>query len=262
MERNVKNKGQSGGIRTAEESALARRVPRARAANTVDGLVDQIRQFIRDKGLSVGDVLPIETELAALFGASRNTVREAIRTLKAYGLVESRQRVGAVITERRQEAIMEAFSFAIDLSADAFRDVQGFRRLIEINVVDDLVLRQDHAYIDVAAAINERMRLAVDDQLAGELDYEFHRTLVDALGNRTLSQVYAVMKPVICHLTVIGKKRRKGVETAAQEHTRILDALRKKDRIAIAHFYSTHLEAGLEYLPKLVGEKNGKAQSK
>jgi len=257
MERSEKNSGRSAGGRAVGAGAPTRRVPRERAANTVDGLVGQIRQFIGDKSLSVGDVLPTETELAALFGASRNTVREAIRTLKAYGLIESRQRVGAVITERRQEAIMEAFSFAIDLSADAFRDVQGFRRLIEINVADDLVLRPDQSYIDDAAAINERMRLAVNDQLAGELDYEFHRTLVDALGNRTLSQVYAVMKPVICHLTVIGKKRRKGVEATAQEHTRILDALRKKDRIAIAHFYSTHLEAGLEYLPKPAGGEKG-----
>lgn len=145
---------------------------------------------------------------------------------------------------------MDAFSFAIVLSAEAFQDVQGFRRLIEINVADDLVLRLDQSYIEKAAAINENMRLALNDQLAGELDYEFHRTLVDALGNRTLSQVYAVMKPVICHLTVVGKNQRKGVESTAQEHIRILDALRKKDRIAIAHFYSVHLEAGLEYLPK------------
>jgi DNA-binding FadR family transcriptional regulator len=222
-------------------------------------LVDQIRRYIRDNGLVVGDVLPTETELATLFGSSRNTVREAIRTLKAYGLIESRKRVGAVITERRQEAIMEAFSFAIDLSAEAFQDVQGFRRLIEINVAEDLVLRQDQSYIEKAAAINENMRLALNDQLAGELDYEFHRTLVDALGNRTLSQIYAVMKPVICHLTVVGKNRRKGVESTAQDHMRILDALRRKDRIAIAYFYSVHLEAGLEYLPGIAAQKKNQS---
>lgn len=260
MERGRQKSTPSGGgqeLGAGGVSALPARRPRV--ANTVDGLVDQIRRYIRDNGLVVGDVLPIETELATLFGSSRNTVREAIRTLKAYGLIESRKRVGAVITERRQEAIMEAFSFAIDLSAEAFQDVQGFRRLIEINVADDLVLLQDQSYLEKATAINENMRLALNDQLAGELDYEFHRTLVDALGNRTLSQIYAVMKPVICHLTVVGKNRRKGLESAAQDHMRILDALRRKDRIAIAYFYSVHLEAGLEYLPGLAAQNKNES---
>ncbi|MBA1914608.1 FadR family transcriptional regulator, partial [Escherichia coli] len=81
----------------------------------------------------LGDALPSEAELASMFGASRNTVREAIRILKAYGIVESRQKVGAVITDRRQQALMDLFSFAIDISAESFLDIQGFRRLIEVN---------------------------------------------------------------------------------------------------------------------------------
>lgn len=246
-------------VRRGAASPKAKRATRAKPAadearerglSAVDELVVQIRSYVRERGLVVGDVLPSETELATLFSASRNTVREAIRTLKAYGVVESRQKVGAVITDRRHEAIMEVFSFAIDLSAETFRDIQGFRRLIEINVADALLRVEDQSYLDRAEEFNERMRLAGNDQLAGELDYEFHRALIDALGNRTLSEIYQVIRPVICQLTVLGKERRKGVESTYQDHIRILQALRKRDRFAIAHYYSTHLESGIEYLPK------------
>ena len=48
----------------------------------------QILDLIRMRGLGVGDVLPTERELCDLFGASRNTVREALRTIRTYGLIE------------------------------------------------------------------------------------------------------------------------------------------------------------------------------
>src|SRR5277367_5375891 len=88
----------------------------AHGVDSVDQVVDHLRDFIREQGLREGAVLPPEAELAKLFGSSRNTVREAIRTLKAYGLIESRRRVGAVIIDRRQEAMMNLFSFAVDVN--------------------------------------------------------------------------------------------------------------------------------------------------
>ncbi len=105
-------------------------------ASAVDQVVDAIRRLMRERNLGLGDALPSEIELAAMFNTSRNTVREAIRMLKAYGIVESRQKVGAVITDRRQQALMEQFSFALDISAESFLDIQGFRRLIEVNLSD------------------------------------------------------------------------------------------------------------------------------
>jgi DNA-binding FadR family transcriptional regulator len=61
-------------------------------ASAVDDVVRQIRAMIRERGMGIGDVLPGEAELAVLFESSRNTVREAFRTLKAYGVAESVRR--------------------------------------------------------------------------------------------------------------------------------------------------------------------------
>ena len=65
------------------------------------------------------------------FRAARNTVREAIRILKAYGVVEVRPKIGAVIVNRHTDAVLDLFSFHMRLSPDTFRDIQGFRRLIK-----------------------------------------------------------------------------------------------------------------------------------
>jgi len=217
--------------------------------DTVDLVVDHLRNFIREQGLREGAVLPSEAELAKLFGSSRNTVREAIRTLKAYGLIESRRHVGAMIVDRRQEAMMNLFSFAVDVNAETFRDVQGFRRLIEINCAETLMRLEDQSYLDDAAAINQRMRDTPDHAEAAVLDYQVHRTMVDAVGNRTMSEVYGVLRPVICRLCELGKRSRDSTIRAYEQHQLIIDALRRKDSIEVAYRYSVHLDSGLVYLP-------------
>jgi GntR family transcriptional repressor for pyruvate dehydrogenase complex len=230
--------------------------------DSVDLVVDHLRNFIRERGLGEGAVLPPEAELAKLFGSSRNTVREAIRTLKAYGLIESRRHVGAMIVDRRQEAMMNLFSFAVDVNAESFRDVQGFRRLIEINITDALMRLGDQSYLDDAAAINLRMRDTVDHAQAAVLDYEFHRTMVDAVGNRTMSEVYGVLRPVICRLCELGKRSRDSTFRAYEQHALIVDALRRKDSIEVAYRYSAHLDSGLVYLPSPPDHTSVKKQRK
>ncbi|MBD9444068.1 FCD domain-containing protein [Rhizobium sp. RHZ01] len=217
-------------------------------ASAVDDVVRQIRGLIRERGLGVGDVLPSEVELAAMFDSSRNTVREAFRTLKAYGVAESRQKVGAVLTDQHQNAMRDLFSFAMEISVDAFRDIQGYRRLTEMNLFDLLADRlADQALAEMEAA-NAAILTAEDAERASEFDFEFHRLLVDAAGNRTLSETYGMLKPVIQRLMLAGKSQRLTLEAVVAEHGDILQALRDRDRIAFVYHMDRHLSAGLEFI--------------
>ena len=216
--------------------------------SAVDDVVRQIRRLIRERGLGVGDVLPSEVELAAMFDSSRNTVREAFRTLKAYGVAESRQKVGAVLTDQHQNAMRDLFSFAMEISVDAFRDIQGYRRLTEMNLFDLLAERlTEHALAEMEA-VNAAILIAEDAERASELDFEFHRLLVDAAGNRTLSETYGMLKPVIQRLMLAGKSHRLTLEAVVAEHRDILRALRDRDRIAFVYHMDRHLSAGLEFI--------------
>ena len=216
--------------------------------SAVDDVVRQIRRLIRERGLGVGDVLPSEVELAAMFDSSRNTVREAFRTLKAYGVAESRQKVGAVLTDQHQNAMRDLFSFAMEISVDAFRDIQGYRRLTEMNLFDLLAERLTEQALTEMEAVNAAILIAEDAERASELDFEFHRLLVDAAGNRTLSETYGMLKPVIQRLMLAGKSQRLTLETVVAEHGDILQALRDRDRIAFVYHMDRHLSAGLEFI--------------
>ncbi|WP_458091097.1 GntR family transcriptional regulator [Streptomyces malaysiensis] len=76
-------------------------------------IADALRQAIDREEYTVGSLLPPETELATHYGVSRGTVRQAIATLTAEGLIGSRQGARRVVlTSRRSQTFAELRSFA------------------------------------------------------------------------------------------------------------------------------------------------------
>src|SRR5437868_14792406 len=57
----------------------------------------ELQKAIRSGKYPVGDLLPTETELMARFGASRQTVREALRIITEQGLIVRRAGLGSVV---------------------------------------------------------------------------------------------------------------------------------------------------------------------
>lgn len=63
-------------------------------------IADDLRLEIESGRLEAGSQLPTETELTEQFGASRNTIRDAVKSLITLGLVETRPGQGTFVTKR------------------------------------------------------------------------------------------------------------------------------------------------------------------
>ena len=216
--------------------------------STVDALVQDIRAMMRAEKLGVGDRLPTERELGERFQASRNTVREALRTLKAYGLIDVRPKVGAVIIDRAMEAVFDLFAFAMEVSRETFTDVQGFRRLVEVGIGEQVIMDATPPDLVRIDALNAQLRDAATAAEAAEFDYRFHAELVALARNRTLDDIYRLLKPVIVRLMLLGKTRRPTLADTFDDHAGIMDALRRRDRVAYAYRMSRHLEFGARFI--------------
>ncbi|OII65319.1 GntR family transcriptional regulator [Streptomyces sp. CC53] len=76
-------------------------------------IADELRKAIDAQEYAIGARLPSETELAARYGVSRGTVRQAIAALTAEGLIGSRQGARRVVlASRRSQSFAELRSFA------------------------------------------------------------------------------------------------------------------------------------------------------
>src|ERR1700759_3371315 len=63
-------------------------------------IADSLRLKIESGQLPPSEQLPTETDLSAEFGASRNTIRDAIKSLISLGLVETRPGQGTFVTKQ------------------------------------------------------------------------------------------------------------------------------------------------------------------
>ena len=143
----------------------------------------------------------------------------------------------------------DLFAFAMEVSRDAFQDIQGYRRLTEMNLFDLLV---EHATPDMLAdiaAVNAAIPQAQSAEEASDLDFRFHMMLVTAAGNRTLTETYGMLKPVIQRLMLAGKTRRSTLDHVFAEHGAILTAIESRDRIGFSYHMDRHLSAGLVFIP-------------
>jgi len=231
---------------TQEASELDDAYEDTGGGSAVDQVVAQIRELIDADGLTVGDKLPTERELCERFATSRNTVREAMRMLKAYGIVDVRPKVGATIVDQRMNRALDIFSFNVaEVSRKTFDDIQGFRELIETGTalaIFDAATPDDLARL---REINAQMVQARSVVEASEHDFRFHTELIAMTGNRSILDVYGIMKPVILRIMQRGKTRRIIEGETYREHEEILKAIEASDNLAYQYLMRTHLRAGL-----------------
>jgi GntR family transcriptional regulator, transcriptional repressor for pyruvate dehydrogenase complex len=218
-----------------------------RGDSAVDVVVSSFRDMIRAGDLKIGDDLPTERALAEKLKVSRNTMREALRRLEAYGIVETRQKRGARVVNRSLDAIMNVVSFRFVEDLDTFRDVQRYRRIVETGLVPDLIERVTPQDLADLREINRIFADPGKPEDLAEADLAFHRRLLEIARNQTSIKVYDVFSTIILQIMTLGKAE-DGRDLAMSGHAAIIAALEVKDRAALRSTIEAHMEVGARYL--------------
>ena len=92
----------------------------------------QLKELLVQGEWKPGEKLPSENELAAQFGVSRITVRQALQKLGALGLVETRLGEGSFVKQLEAADAVTPLIPAIVLSRDTLPQVMEFREMLEI----------------------------------------------------------------------------------------------------------------------------------
>ena len=150
-------------------------------------IAQQIGRDIAEGRILPGEKLPTEHVLAKGFGVSRSVVREAIAQLRNEGLDETRQGVGAFVTELQARA-------SIRIEQDDLHDRQSFRDLfqlrlpLEIEAAGLAAVHHDQSDLDkldeTLAAMTGADKWTEQGIVA---DLAFHRILAAATKNEYFS---------------------------------------------------------------------------
>ncbi len=199
--------------------------------------------MILDGSLEPGTHLR-EQQLSRALGVSRNTLREALRSLVEQGLVTHHPHRGVVVT---------------DLAEDDVADLFRLRRVLE----GDGLAAIDAAGIDALGAATDDFAtsLAAGDIVeALEHDFAFHRILVGALGSARLSAAHARTQGEL-RLVMLQLDRDYEPPQVA-EHRAIVDALAAGDRARAASALADHLDRAQQRLQFLVRVKESESPRK
>lgn len=159
-------------------------------------VIDYICQEITDGRIRIGDRLPTERLLSEQMGVSRNCVREALRSMETFGMIECRQGSGNYLSCRMSEPISEIFSMMLMLGTTSMEDVKAFRMELDKQACRALTARTDRVSMaDKLVAIlgetsGDGRTQAVD------VDAQFHYELLQLQGNRLWMTIADAIFPV------------------------------------------------------------------
>jgi GntR family transcriptional repressor for pyruvate dehydrogenase complex len=155
---------------------------------TYEIIVEKIEEFFLNGGLKSGDKLPPERELAARFGVSRTSVREALQALEISGSIEIRQGGGSFIRTSEVQLVSDALSTTIiQAESNLVYEMLELRRALEVESVSLAAQRATSADLEKIRQSLEQMVSSGKDIEAGvQADLYFHLHIVMASHNKLL----------------------------------------------------------------------------
>ncbi len=209
-----------------------------------DLIARRILDVIAKDQLRPGDRLPPERELAATLGASRPSLREALRSLKAQGRVDVRHGSGVYVADPETTRNLREALYAEEVDIEELFDM---REVLELPAAAWAARNGDIARLEKVSEAYEALNAAslepkIDWRHLQALDAAFHMRIVEAAGNRFLARTQGVLHEILSRgmettLQVPGR-----LERSRADHQRILDALLAGDPAAARRAARNHVK--------------------
>ncbi|WP_169952896.1 FadR/GntR family transcriptional regulator [Microbispora sp. H11081] len=209
----------------------------------------RIEERIAADGLTVGDRLPGERQLAEQLGVGRSSVREALRVLETLGVVTSQvgrgPDAGAVLTSRPGSALTELLRLHLGLATLSMREVIDTRLMIEQWAAVRAATAPSAASTRTAAARMAEAVAAMDATRDAaefvEHDIAFHLALAEAPGNRLIVAVMRALRDSVRRYAEDAVVRLGDTGGLQDDHRRIHRAIEDGDAGAAADAVAAHL---------------------
>jgi GntR family transcriptional regulator, transcriptional repressor for pyruvate dehydrogenase complex len=223
-----------------------------REGSLVDAATEAIRSQIVHEHLAAGQRLPPERILVKELGVSRTVLREALSSLEALGLIETRGTRGRFVaaggSSERSRSIVSAW---LHQHATEILEVDEIRSVLEGQAIRSM---SEWDAIDAARSATDilrRQELALErgeSIAAADADAAFHHLLSSYTGNSALrvlidGLVDASRKPAYAVYSLPETARR-----SLEQHRRIIEALAASDVLLAAEYAREHMiDAARQY---------------
>lgn len=202
-----------------------------------DLVVTYVKNKILSGALKSGDKL-IEADISSKLSISRAPVREAMRILNEQGIISFSPRRGNQVLEMCPKEVLEVFEIRISL------EIQILHILVNQNKLQEKDYEELH---NLTLQMQNKERQCSKDEervfLLNTLDLSFHRYLWNASESSRRAQIleglfYQLLIVMNQNIVSLGTFKEK-----AQEHLRILNALKTKQSQLVVDEFMKHIHS-------------------
>lgn len=209
-------------------------------------VASHIKMLIRDEKLKPMDKLPNEMELGRLFGVSRPTVREAMKSLVSQNIVQIARGRGTFVSHNpgvSDDPLGLEFVFDPNLHQaliEARLIIEpGVARLAAKNANDEDILRIESCLAQMRNIVN-RHKIGMRKEL------EFHRSIAEASKNPIIMRIVPFILESIIKTYADSRPTNIDHREALEEHLSILTAIRVGNPSGAFDAMREHLENSLQ----------------
>lgn len=202
-----------------------------------------IKDMIFDGRLHPGDRLPSERTLSEALGVSRPSVREAIRSLVAMHILESKHGAGTFVSSLSLDELLRPLQFVVALADSGTRDLFDVRMLIEPGAAALAAERATDEELElIRNTAIDSTRADVSYETRARLDIEWHDLIVRSSHNGLLINLHQSISMLSVESRAITVRIDGIREQAVDDHKRIARAVASRKPAAAQRAMHQHLE--------------------
>ena len=216
------------------------------------GLTDRVagrllEMIATDPAYTPGARLPGETRLCQLFGVSRTTLREAVRSLAARGYLEVRRGSGTFVLDRGAGADIDLSR--LELAQVRLRDLFDIRMMIEPQAARLACIRGTDREIQEiarrAGAVAQAIQTGADFT---DLEEAFHRAVAAAAHNQFMEQLMPIIHNALHEAWAASAVTGCLAQLTLQDNRQLMDFFRRRDGEGAQHAMAAHIRHTINVL--------------
>ncbi len=212
-----------------------------------DKVAEQLLARIKSGELAPGTRLPPQRELARQFGVGRSSVREALNALAVMGFLEVFQGKGTFVAREIPGSDPTAAALRAAFQAESLLDLLELREALECRAAELAAERIESGQLAGLRRCLQALEHAGDDYPAFlAADFEFHRRLCEASGNRAFAEI---VNPLLSRVAEEHERLKTGLLSRGyREHSvrtlkQLIACLEREDGRGAREWMRDHLNA-------------------
>lgn len=226
--------------------SVGSKIRRVTKISISEEVAKQIMDLIANGDLKPGQRLPAERDLCEYFGASRSSLREALRCLSIVGVLNARVKEGTSVAIDGGKFLRKIMEWRLITEQHDIENLLKVRIALEGESAAEAALHRTAEDIHALQQLVAKMKLSIKDESQfAVLDLEFHIAIAVASGNSLLSDLVSMIRSQLARALSKVLRLPNAIPLSFKEHVAIFEAVKCCDAGAARAAIQAHLGRAL-----------------